>query len=165
MITMVELAMLRAADQGATLPGVDTPTGNLLAPATLIQLPQISTLWNAPFLYNAATNIVYVKQNGAVLNGINFGTATVEIVANNVTIENCTFAGTTNYMSLQQQAGYAGAVVRNCTFTTNGQTNPILGAYIISPGQIGSVSNVTVTGNYLIGGASVIDAGNAVTKG
>jgi hypothetical protein len=243
MYTSVDLEMLRAVDNGAVLPGIDTSTGNQDPAGSLSQLSQLPILASLPYYYDAAHNLVRVTQNGAVLNGINFGGATVEILANNVTIENCTLAASTGYDSVIQGVGYSGATIKNCTFTSLGETNLKLEAYIESRGNItvqnntfldapgdaidisagtvsgnyfsgagyspthsdaiwvsattgpvlisnnfidwtanpadvsspndciritaemGSVSNVTVTGNYLIGGSSVIDAGNTGTDG
>ena len=48
-----------------------------------------------------------------MLSGINFGSATVKISANNVTIKDCTFTGTTSYWACPITSG---ATVENCTF-------------------------------------------------
>ena len=249
MITQSELALLRETNPSAVLSGIDTLTGDLLNPAGLIGLAAIPTQHSAPFYYNASTNTVYVTRNGAVLNGYNFGTATVMIDANNVTIKNSTFSGTTGWYSVDQQAGCSGAVIENNTFKGGSAQNLLeLSAFIVSsqnitiknnsflnaPGdavdihggtvtgnyfsgegyssvgahpdaiwvtgstgptlisnnfidwtfanggtsatgagndcvrittEFGSVSNVTVTGNELLGGCAVIDAGNVGTKG
>jgi len=249
MITQTELALLREAAPNAVLTGIDTLTGNLLNSADLIGLAAITAQHSAPFFYDASTNTVTVTQDGAVLSGYNFGTATVMIEANNVTIQNSTFSGTTGWYSVDQQAGCSGAVIENNTFTGGSATNKLeLAAFIAShqnitvennsflnaPGDAidinggtitenyfsgegysslgahpdaiwvtgsdcptlisnnfidwtfansassstgtgndcvrittenGSVSNVTVTGNDLIGGCAVIDAGNVGTQG
>ena len=52
-----------------------------------------------------------------MLSGINFGDATVIIEANNVTIKDCTFTGTTSFWAVYQSSAYSGATVENCTFT------------------------------------------------
>ena len=96
MITPVELQMLRNADPGVVLPGIDTPTGNPLPASSLTSLAQISTAYG-PVQYVPGTNVVIVRQNGAVLSGINFGTAGLIIAANNVTVKDCTFGLTANY--------------------------------------------------------------------
>jgi hypothetical protein len=242
MYTSAELAMLRAVDNAATLPGIDTVTGNLYSSSSLLQLGQISILNNAPYYYDAAINLIRVVKDGAVLKGINFGSATVQIMANNVTIENCTFTATTGWYSINQASGCSGAVIQNCTFNSLAKTDLKLAAFIVSrdaitiennsflnapgdavdigagtvsgnyfsgcgynachpdaiwvsdstgptliannfidwttnPGstggndcirittETGSASNITVTGNYLIGGSSVVDAGNAGNAG
>jgi hypothetical protein len=97
MLTSAEIQMIRNADPGAVLPGIDTPTGNPDPASSLMNYTQITqNPAGAPYYYNAAYNQVYVTQNGAVLSGINFGSATVTIDANNVTVEDCTFSGTTS---------------------------------------------------------------------
>ncbi len=243
MITTAEMTMLRAADGNAPLPGIDTETGNQDSSTTLLQLNQLPILHGMPYYYNAALNTVTVLENGAVLNGINFGSATLDIRANNVTVENCSFTATSGWYSIDQEAGFSGATVKNCTFNSDCEALMNLAAFIGStdnitiennsflnaPGdavdirggtvtgnyfsgagysdlhpdaiwvtastcptlisdnfidwtmnansteptndcirittELGSVSNVTVTGNYLIGGSAVIDAGNAGTDG
>ena len=52
-----------------------------------------------------------------MVSGINFGTATVDIGANNVTIKDCTFTGTTGFDAVLQTGANSGATVENCTFT------------------------------------------------
>ena len=52
-----------------------------------------------------------------MLSGINFGTATVLVGADNVTIKDCTFAGTTGYYAVEQTGAYSGLTVENSTFT------------------------------------------------
>src|SRR5271166_4190070 len=91
MYTSAELQLLRNADPGAVLPGIDTPAGNSLPVASLTPASQITQNKSAPYYYDPVNNGIIVKQDGAVLSGINFGTAWVAIDANNVTIQNCTF--------------------------------------------------------------------------
>jgi serralysin len=243
MFTLSELALLRAVDNNATLPGIDTKTGNQDNPSTLMQLSQFSILSSAPYNYDPATNIVRILRNGVVLNDVNFGSATVMIEANNVTLQNCTFTATTGWYSVDQDSNYSGAVIKNCTFNSLAETDLRLAAFVTSrnaitiennsfldaPGDAvdigagivsgnyfsgagydathpdaiwvtastgptlitnnfidwtmnatstypvnncirittegGSASNITVTGNYLIGGSSVIDAGNSGSAG
>ncbi len=152
MITSAELQLLRNADPGAVLPGIDTPEGNQLAASSLKSVTSITTNnIGVPFYYNPKYNSVTVTQAGAVLNGYNFGTATVSIQANNVTVENSTFSGTTGYYSLQQVSGYSGAVVSNDTFNGAGSNAGFI---------IGGSGTITVTGN------SFIDApGDAIDLG
>jgi Right handed beta helix region/Peptidase M10 serralysin C terminal len=44
----------------------------------------------------------------------------VDIEANNVTIKDCTFTGTTGYWAIDQLEGYSGATIENCTFQGSG---------------------------------------------
>ena len=44
-----------------------------------------------------------------MLSGINFGSATVLVGANNVTIKDCTFTGTTGYYAVEQTSASSGA--------------------------------------------------------
>ena len=187
-------------------------------------------------------NAVYVTQAGAVLSGINFGTATVLVGADNVTIKDSSFSGTTGYYAVEQTGAYSGLTVENSTFTgskspteNNVWIGSVQGAMTIednsflnsptdaidmhagvvtgnyfsgagySPGahadaiwvtgttgttitdnfidgtpnadspanansdlrltnELGNLSNVTVSGNYLLGGAYTVEAGSATTK-
>ncbi len=102
MISAAQIQMIRNADPGAVLPGIDTITGDPLAPSTLLDVTKITQSSKAPYFYSPSKNVVYVNQNGAVLNGINFGSATVIIDANNVTIKDCTFTGTSSYWAVYQ---------------------------------------------------------------
>ena len=248
MISNATITLLRKSNSNAVLPSVDTSTEN--QDDTLLPLVSISTKNTAPFYYNSATNTVTVTQNGAVLSGYDFGTAEVYIKANDVTIKNSTFNGSTEWYSVSQAAGYHGATIDSNTFHGGTAEKPLkLAAFIGSQDDItitensflnapgdavdihggtvsgnyfsgagyssigahpdaiwvtgtvcptvisnnfvdwtwangatslsngqdndcvritteqGSVSNVTVTDNYLIGGGNVIDAGNAGTKG
>jgi hypothetical protein len=76
MLTSAEIQLIRNADPGAKLPGIDTPTGNPLPATSLVNVTQDST---AGFSYNPTNNMVFITQNGAVLSGINFGSASVDI--------------------------------------------------------------------------------------
>ena len=102
MITAADIQMIRNADPGAVLPGIDTMTGNPYATSTLLDVTKITQNSSAPYSYSPSRNTVYVKQDGAVLSGINFGAATVMIDANNVTIKDCTFTGTTGFWAVCQ---------------------------------------------------------------
>ena len=52
-----------------------------------------------------------------MLSGINFGSASVIVGANNVTIKDCTFTGTTGYYAVEQTSSFQRPTVENCTFT------------------------------------------------
>ena len=164
MITAAEIQMIRDADPGAVLPGIDTPTGNPYATSTLLDVSKITQNSKAPYYYTPSTNAVTVTQAGAVLSGINFGSATVNIEASNVTIEDCTFTGTTGYYAVNQAGANSGATVENCTFT--GSKSPTeYNTWIASPGYITIEDNTflnspgdaidmhsgVVTGNYFSG--------------
>jgi len=117
MITAADIQMVRNFDPGGVLPGIDTMTGNPYAASTLLDVTKLTHNSSAPYFYTPSNNTVTVTQAGAVLSGINFGTATVDIGANNVTIEDCTFTGTTGYYAVLQTGTSSGATVENCTFT------------------------------------------------
>ena len=102
MITAADIQAIRDAHPGAVLPGIDTMTGNPYAASSLLRLTKITQNSQAPYYYSPSKNEVIVTRNGAVLSGINFGDATVMIYANNVTIKDCTFTGTTGYWALSQ---------------------------------------------------------------
>ena len=234
--------MIRNIDPGAVLPGIDTKTGNPVAASSLIDVTKITQNSKAPYYYVPSRNAVYVTQAGAVLSGINFGTATVLVGADNVTIKDSSFSGTTGYYAVEQTGAYSGLTVENSTFT--GSKSPtennvwiasVQGAMTIednsflnsptdaidmhggvvtgnyfsgagySPGahadaiwvtgttgttitdnfidgtpnadspanansdlrltnELGNLSNVTVSGNFLLGGAYTVEAGSATTK-
>ena len=114
-----ELEILRNADPGAVLPGIDTQVGNPLPPNQLISATTLTQNGNgAPYWYDAKNHRIVVSQNGAVLNGINFGGLTVEIRANNVTIEDSTFGAPIGSAAIQVDAGFSGTVVTNNTFNS-----------------------------------------------
>ena len=244
MYTSTELQLLRDADPGAQLPGIDTPAGNPLAPGSLEPLTSMTTSSTAPFFYDPMNNVVYVKQEGATLSGYNLGSATVEVDASNVTIKNCNFTATTAWYAIHAYAGET-TTVTDCTFNSDGipaklaawigstgQVNITGNSFIDTPAdaidvsgggvisgnyfsgggytsigthpdaiwitnsttpfvisdnfidwttnpnsvygtndcvritaELGSVSNVSVTGNFLIGGGCNVDAGNCLEKG
>jgi len=99
MLTSAQIQLIRNADPGVKLPGIDTPTGNPLSASSLVNYTQVSS---PAFTYNASNNTVFVTQAGAVLSGINFGNASVTIEADNVTIKDCTFTGTTGFWAVNQ---------------------------------------------------------------
>ena len=91
-------------------------TGNPYAASSLLHLTKITQNSKAPYYYNPSRNMVFVTRNGTVLSGINFGDATVIVDANNVTIKDCTFTGTTSDWAVAQEGAFSGATVENCTF-------------------------------------------------
>src|SRR5271156_3491849 len=102
MITAADIQTIRDNDPGAVLPGIDTMTGNPYATSSLLDVSKITQNSKAPYYYSPSKNEVFVTQNGAVLSGINFGDATVIVDANNVTIKDCTFTGTTGLWAVAQ---------------------------------------------------------------
>jgi hypothetical protein len=165
MITAAEIQMIRNADPGAVLPGIDTPTGNPYATSTLLDVTKITQNSKAPYFYKPSENDVYVTQAGAVLSGINFGTATVILDASNVTIEDCTFTGTTGYYAIDQAGSNSGATIENCTFTGSkspteyntwidsfqGSMTIENNTFLNSPGDAIDMHGGVVTGNYFSG--------------
>jgi len=165
MLTAAQLQTIRDNDPGAVLPGIDTMTGNPYAAASLLDLTKITQKNSAPYFYSPSTNTVYVTQNGAVLSGINFGSATVLIEANNVTIKDSSFAGTTGFYAINQVGGASGATIENDTFTGSKSTaethdvwiNSILGitiednTFLNSPADSVAIQQGVVTGNYFSG--------------
>jgi hypothetical protein len=117
MITAAQIQSIRDHDPGAVLPGIDTMTGNPYATSSLLDVTKITHSSKAPYYYSPSANVVYVTQAGAVLSGINFGSAAVVIIANNVTLKDCSFSGTTGFGAVSQSPAFSGATVENCTFT------------------------------------------------
>ena len=141
MYTSTELQLLRNADPGVQLPGIDTPAGNPLAAGSLKPLSSIPTS-GGPLSYDAKTNVVYITGTGATVSGYNFGNATIYVDASNVTIENCSFAATTGWDAVQVNSG-TNTTITNCTF--DGEGIPAqLAAWITSS------SLVTITNNSFI---------------
>lgn len=165
MATSAEIQMLRNADPGAILPGIDTPTGNPDPASSLMSYTQITqNAKGSPYYYNPTNNIVYVTQAGAVLSGINFGSATLAIEANNVTVQDCTFTATTSFWTVDQTPGYSGATIEDCTFQGSGsptENNVWINAtqsitikdnsFLDSPGDAIDIEGGVVTGNYFSG--------------
>jgi hypothetical protein len=162
MITAAQIQTIRDNDPGAILPGIDTMTGNPYATSSLLDVTKITQNSTAPYYYSAAANIVYVNQAGAALSGINFGGATVIIDANNVTVKDCTFTGTTSFVTVSQVGGFSGATVENCTFTgskapteKNVWIASALGitikdnTFLNSPADTIAIQQGVVTGNYM----------------
>ena len=166
MITGQEIQMIRNADPGAVLPGIDTMTGNPLATSSLIDATKITQKSTAPYYYSPSRNMVFVTQNGAVVTGVNFGSTTVVIEANNVTIQDCTFGGTTSYWAVDQQPAYSGAIVEDCTFQGTKSPNESNdwvcstqaitiqnNSFLDSPTDAIDIRSGVVSGNYFSGAA------------
>jgi hypothetical protein len=165
MITAAEIQEIRNNDPDAILPGIDTMTGNPYAASSLLDVTKITQTSKAGAdYYSPTTNIVYVTQAGAVLSGINFGDAMVVINANNVTIKNCTFTGTSSFWAIAQSPAYSGATVENCTFT--GSKSPTEdnvwitsnlaitienNTFLNSPADAIAIRAGVITGNYFSG--------------
>jgi hypothetical protein len=81
MATSAEIQMIRNADPGAILPGIDTPTGNPDPASSLMSYTadHAKSQGSALLLRTRPTTRCIVTQSGAVLSGINFGSATVAI--------------------------------------------------------------------------------------
>jgi serralysin len=164
MLTAADIQTIRDNDPGAVLPGIDTMTGNPYAASSLLDVSKITQNTTAPYYYSPTTNIVYVNQAGAVLSGINFGSATVMINADNVTIKDSTFAGTSSFWAVNQSSAVSGAIVENNTFI--GSKSPtenntwITAAqditiedntFLDSPTDSITIRQGVVTGNYFSG--------------
>ena len=174
MITAEDIQEIRNTDPGAVLPGIDTMTGNPYATSSLLDVTKITQKTSAPYYYSPSANVVYVTQAGAVLSGINFGSATVVIEANNVTIKDCSFSDTTSFWAIDDIA--SGATVENCTFT--GSKSPTEkniwissyqnitiedNSFINSPEDAIAIQQGLVTGNYFSGeGWSTAAHGDAI---
>jgi hypothetical protein len=164
MITIADIQTIRDNDPGAVLPGIDTMTGNPYATSSLLDVSKITQNTKAPYYYSPTTNIVYVNQAGAVLSGINFGDATVMINADNVTIKDSTFTGTSGFWAVNQSAAVSGAIVENDTFAgskspteTNTWITSTQGitiednTFLNSPSDSITIRQGVVTGNYFSG--------------
>ena len=158
MYTSAELQTLRDADPGSvgTLPGIDVPTGNT-------DTAPLISYRSAPYLYDPVHNRVIVSQAGAVLSGINFGSATLDISANNVTVKDCTFSGTTGYYAVDTEAA-SGTTIENCSFVGPTYSTPLEAwitsinaitiknnSFIDSPSDAVHIRAGVVTGNYFSG--------------
>ena len=164
MITAAEIKTIRDNDPGAVLPGIDTMTGNPYATSSLLDVTKITQNNKASYYYSPSQNIVYVNQAGAVLSGINFGSATVIINANNVTLKDCSFSGTTGFQTVLQSSAFSGATIENCTFTGSKsptEKNVWIGSFLgitiedntflNSPADTIAIQQGVVTGNYFSG--------------
>ena len=165
MYTSTELQLLRNADPGVQLPGIDTPTGNPLTAGSLKPLSSIPTSGNSPITYCPSTNTVYINQAGAVVSGYDFGNATIHVMADNVTIEDCSFEQTAGFYAVQS-INAANLTVTNNTFTgfsvparlaawvtTNDYATVTNNSFIDTPAD-GVVCNGggIISGNYFSGG-------------
>ncbi len=135
--------LLRNADPGVQLPGIDTATGNPLAASSLNSLSSLSTSSKQPIYYNASLNTVYVQGNGAVLSGYNLGSAYVVVVGQNDTIEDCTFNGSAGPFAIGAYNAATNLTVTDCTFVGNPAAT--INAVIYSP-----TSSMTITDNDFI---------------
>ena len=165
MITSAEIQLVRNANPGAVLPGIDTHTGNPLPASSLVNYTTITqNPSGAPYFYSPSNNQVYVTQNGAVLSRINFGSATVTIEANNVTIKDSTFTATSSFWTISQAPGYSGATIEDSTFQGSGaptEGNMWINAtqmitiedntFLNSPTDAIDFAGGVVTGNYFSG--------------
>jgi hypothetical protein len=164
MITAADIQEIRNNDPGAILPGIDTMTGNPYATSSLLDVRKITQNSTAPYYYSPSQNTVYVNQAGAVLSGINFGSATVIIQANNVTVKDCSFSDTTGFGTVSQSPTFSGAIIENCTFTGSKsptEKNVWIGStlgitikdntFLNSPADTIAIQQGVVTGNYMSG--------------
>ncbi|RBP08241.1 peptidase M10/serralysin-like protein [Roseiarcus fermentans] len=146
MYSATQINMLRDLDSGAPLPGIDTEVGNLQSESSLETPSSIpTTSSNQPFYYDPSKNTVFVQQAGAVLNGYDFGSANVVVVASDVTIENCTFDGTGGSFAIGAyntawSPATTDTTVTHCTFV--GDPSSSLLAVINSP-----TGSATITDN------------------
>ncbi len=167
MYTTNELQMLRNAIGGARIPGIDTPTGNRLPASSLVRA---TTLSDGPgYVYQPKYNRVVVYQNGANLSGIDFGSVTLDIAANNVTVTNCTFEPTNVWFSVIQYG--SGATIQNCTFTGAKYSTPVVAfvgsknfitlknnTFVDAPEDAVDIQNGVISGNYFSGGGYMTGA-------
>ena len=165
MITAAEIQMIRNANRRAVLPGIDTKTGNPNPTYTLLDVTTFTPNSKARYFYTPSRNAVYVTQAGTVLSGINFGSASVIVGANNVTIKDCTFTGTTGYYAVEQTSSSSGLTVENSTFTgtkSPTENNVWIGSvqgsmtikdnsFLSSPSDAIDMHSGVVTGNYFSG--------------
>jgi hypothetical protein len=166
MYTSAELQLLRGADAGASLPGIDTPTGNQLPAASLVKANTITTskTSNPGYYYDPVQNRVIVYQDGVTLSGVDFGSSWLDISGNNVTVNNCTFEPVTgsNWYSVYQYG--TGATIENSTFTgpkysmqlsdfiaSGNQITIQNNSFIDAPSDAIHILNGVVTGNYFSG--------------
>jgi serralysin len=162
MYTAAELALLRTMDPKA-LPGVDTQVGDLIATTkSLRSLPTSST---AGVWYNATENAVWVTKAGAVLDGYDFGNATILVDANNVTIKNSKFeAGGNEIFAVQLLSGVSGTTIENNTFNGGSATNPLPLQNFVSAQATGITGLKVLNNKFLNAPADGIDAwGGTIT--
>ena len=167
MYTGTEIQLLRNADPGVTIPGVDTSTGNSSPAESLTPASALTTDPSAPVYYRPSVNAVVVQQDGADLNGYDFGDASVIVNADDVTIENSTFTATSGYAAIQVDRGYADTTVSHDTFDSGGAPSK-LAAWVASAGAVDVSGNsfvdtpsdgIDVTGGGVISGNSFAGGG------
>ena len=166
MYTSAELQLLRSADPGVQIAGIDTPAGNPLSESSLKSLSSLTTNPSAPIYFNAARNVVYVKGAGAVLSGYDLGNAQVDICAPNVTIADCSFSNPSaiDYFSIADE-GFSGLTVSNCTFnggdsstanttifTEDAYVTIANNAFLDTPSHGVQLDDGVISGNYFSGG-------------
>ena len=166
MISANEIALSRLSHTGIVVPGVDTATGNPLTASSLKPVSEMSA--TAGFYYVPSENEVVVDRAGAILSGWNFGSATVCVEANNVTIKDSTFqAGATGWYSIQQGTSASGTTIENDTFNGGSASDPLPlvafidgqnsmsildNSFLNAPGNAINIESGTVEGNYISGG-------------
>ena len=166
MYTATEIQLLRNADPGVQIPGIDTPTGNPLPASSLKPLSSITTAYGAaPFYYVPAWNEVVVTTPGTVLSGYDFGSATVDVAADNVTIKDCNFTATSGYFAVLNSNNAANLTVTDSTFDSkqipsglcdwihsNGTVTVTNNSFINTPADgIGVNGGGIISGNYFSG--------------
>ena len=132
--------MLRNADSGAVLPGIDTPTGNPLLATSLTPASAVSQSRSGAYYYDPTHNRIVVTQAGAVLSGLDFNGVSLDILANNVTVKDCSFEAGNEYWCITQ-AG-SGAVIEQNTFSGGSAGNTYeMAAFIASSNQMFVLGN------------------------
>jgi hypothetical protein len=160
MLTSAEIQMIRNADPGAVLPGIDTPTGNPLPVSSLVDVKNFLYYPGCPYFYNPITNAVYVTKSGTVLNGINFGDLPVVVSGTDVTIKDCTFTGGVGWWAVRDDAGASDFTIENCTF--QGSESPTE----INDWILGQDPTITIKGNsFLDSPSDAIDFNGGVVTG
>ena len=144
MYTSAEIQLLRNADPGVKIPGIDTAAGNPLSQSSLKQLSALNSLPGVS--YNATQNLVRITAAGTNLSGYNFGSATVYVQASNVTLNDDSFIESSGNYAIQGSAAANNLVVENSTFSNAAGKLLPLAAWITSGGG----SNTTVTNNQFI---------------
>ena len=174
MYTSTELQLLRNADPGVQIPGIDTSTGNSLSASSLTPLRAYDRSVRANLLPAVTPTRSSSSRQGVDLNGYDFGDAWVTVNADDVTIENSTFTATSGYSAIQVDPGYADTTVTHVTFDSGGVPSE-LAAWVISNGKVDVTDNhfidtpydgvdVTgggvISGNYFSGGGYTSNGGH-----
>src|SRR5260221_1830377 len=172
MITAMDIAMIRAASSGISLPGIDTLVGNQATGTPLKSVSSLPTSNSAPIYYDATSNHVVVQASGAVLDGYDLRGTFVTVKADNVTITNSSFDAAAGNFAIDQYPGHNGLTVDHCTFD-GGKIDRVYADFIT--GRAGSVTitnnnfvnipsdaiqieNGTVSGNHFAGGGYMTGA-------